>query len=342
VAAADVKEILARHAPTLELVRRAADKPGCRFIRDWSRPSFDMHLPEFASLRNMCRLLGVAARSEAAGGDHAAALRDIVRIHRIGMHAAGEPMISGGLVDTAIDTYAIMMLAAMLPMIGKEDLPLLDDASLTDFIGTIPSYERHLLGEEALGIAALADLADGRCDLTSIGADTSPLVEALAGFFRGFSNHAELAGYREVLRRYQSITSNSMNTYPEIRHQLAAIESDVQRRQAGMLAGLMTPALGRTVQNQFRSRALHRAAEVLLAATRFRLATGGLPESMEALVPDFLARVPLDPFTKDAPLRLRRTDDGGIVVYAVGPDGADEDGPGGSTDDVGLSLRGGT
>ena len=71
-------EILARHAATLALIRQAADKPACRFVRDWSRPSFGMLLPEVQSLRNAARLLALAARREAAEGDAAAAVRDIV------------------------------------------------------------------------------------------------------------------------------------------------------------------------------------------------------------------------------------------------------------------------
>ena len=349
VAAADVKEILARHAPTLELVRRAADKPGCRFVLDWSRPSFDMLLPELPPMRNAARLLALAARSAAAAGDTAAALRDVVQIHRIGMHAAGEPLIISGLLGTAIDTIAIQTLAAVLPTIGKEDLGLLDEKSLTDFIGTVPSYGRHLLGgEEAAGLGTFADPTRGELALF-YDTEVPWIARAMPGPVRRFFMVAELAGYREAFAQYRTVMSNAPDNVPEFERRIAAIEGDVRRRQAGLLEGLVTPMLGNTLRTRFNSLALHRAAEVLVAATRFRLATGGLPESMEALVPDFLARVPLDPCTKDAPLRLRRTDDGSIVVFAVGPDGEDDGGPPppgkenpAENDDVGLSLRGGT
>jgi hypothetical protein len=84
---------------------------------------------------------------------------------------------------------------------------------------------------------------------------------------------------------------------------------------------------------------------VLVAATRFRVATGALPESAAALVPDHITAVPLDPFTAHTPLRVKRTDDGGLTVYSVGPDGEDDGGPPArgaerpqDNDDVGLHL----
>jgi hypothetical protein len=82
-----------------------------------------------------------------------------------------------------------------------------------------------------------------------------------------------------------------------------------------------------------------------VAATRERLASGSLPESAEALVPDDLFAVPRDPFTADQPLQSKRTD-GEWLIYSVGPDGEDDGGPGPNkiigggegNDDVGLRL----
>jgi hypothetical protein len=63
-------------------------------------------------------------------------------------------------------------------------------------------------------------------------------------------------------------------------------------------------------------------------------------------VPDYLPAFPLDPFTTDAPLRTKRTDDGWLIVYSVGPNGEDDGGPPPrgtqrpqENDDVGLRLK---
>ena len=90
VASSGVIDLLARHAATLDLIRRAADRDTCRYQRDWTRPSYEMLLPELQSLRNVARLLVLEARREAADGNAADALHDVARIQRIGRHAASE------------------------------------------------------------------------------------------------------------------------------------------------------------------------------------------------------------------------------------------------------------
>ena len=60
-------------------------------------------------------------------------------------------------------------------------------------------------------------------------------------------------------------------------------------------------------------------AATALAVQRYRLAHRELPETLDHLVPVYLAAVPADPFD-GAPLRYRRTDRG-FVVYSVGEDG---------------------
>jgi hypothetical protein len=79
-----------------------------------------------------------------------------------------------------------------------------------------------------------------------------------------------------------------------------------------------------------------------LAVERFRLARGRWPESLADVVPEVLAAVPADPFDGQ-PLRYRRTA-GGVVIYSIGPDGADDGGtfrydPPRSGPDVGCVLR---
>src|SRR5207302_6840614 len=66
------------------------------------------------------------------------------------------------------------------------------------------------------------------------------------------------------------------------------------------------------------SRADLRCTAALLAAERFRLAHGHLPESLKELVPGFLDKVPIDPYDR-SPLRYRCLENG-CVIYAVGRD----------------------
>ena len=105
-------------------------------------------------------MLAVAARRAAADSDGEQALADVVRIHRLGMHAASEPILISRLVGQAIDAVALGTLADVLPRLEKSDLPPLDKDSLRDFVETPVRYQRAFLGEEAFGLATLGDLSD--------------------------------------------------------------------------------------------------------------------------------------------------------------------------------------
>jgi hypothetical protein len=66
------------------------------------------------------------------------------------------------------------------------------------------------------------------------------------------------------------------------------------------------------------------AAQVGVAAERYRLAHGGWPQDLAQLVPTYLREVPTDPYDGQ-PLRYRQTADG-VVLYSVGPDRTDNQG----------------
>jgi hypothetical protein len=155
-----------------------------------------------------------------------------------------------------------------------------------------------------------------------------------------------LPEYAAMRTRGKLLAGDTQEPFPRTRARIAEIERDNQRGKAGLFGRLTLPALGKVLESECKGRVFYRCAEVLVAATRCHLATGSLPENAAALAPDHLAAVPLDPFTIDAPLRLKRTDDGGLVVYSVGPDGEDDGGPPPrgtdrpkENDDVGLRMK---
>jgi hypothetical protein len=68
-----------------------------------------------------------------------------------------------------------------------------------------------------------------------------------------------------------------------------------------------------------------RCAEMAMAVERYRLKYGGLPETLDGLVPEFLEEVYLDPFD-GKPLRYVLRPEGGYTIYCIGEDGVDNGG----------------
>jgi hypothetical protein len=342
---------LARHAVTLDLVRRATDRDTCRFTRDWSRPSIDMILSEVQTIRSEGRLLALAARRAAAEGRHADALADIVRIHRLARHAAAEPILVSYLVGIALDHVALTALADLLPRLGPDDAALLDSAEVRDLVGRSPDLLPALYGEEAFGLATFAGFVDGRMTARELmGPDQAGGVDQVVDvgpIFRVFFLAGDLDGYRRMMHAFQQLAADreASTNHAQTRRRAEALEKSLADHRPGVLSSLMLPAVTSVFQARARSEAVHRAAAVLVAATKQRLATGILP--LEP--PDFDKPapfvMPVDPLAEgSAPLLMKRSD-AGIAVYSVGPDGHDDGGPAPPSeeaaegnDDIGLVM----
>jgi len=87
---------------------------------------------------------------------------------------------------------------------------------------------------------------------------------------------------------------------------------------------LVAPAYGAATTARHRSEAHLRLILAEAALRQYVLQNGALPESLAALVPEYLSKVPQDPFG-DGPLVYRTTDDG-YVLYSVGSNGIDDGG----------------
>jgi type II secretory pathway pseudopilin PulG len=97
-----------------------------------------------------------------------------------------------------------------------------------------------------------------------------------------------------------------------------------------VVASLLLPALGRAIWRSATAQTAADQAALACALERYRLAKGQFPEKLEALVPEFVARLANDLFTGE-PYKYRRTDDGQFTLYSVGWDEKDDGGVTGKT-----------
>ena len=125
-------------------------------------------------------------------------------------------------------------------------------------------------------------------------------------------------GYRQVDQYWRALAAEVRKPY-------------AQRKSPRPTPPEWDPVLGGmsmelpTLQLPFaRTRAYLRLLRTELALREFRLRHGAYPAKLEALAPEALAVVPVDPFSEQ-PLRYRRQGNG-YVLYSVGPDLKDDGG----------------
>ncbi len=114
--------------------------------------------------------------------------------------------------------------------------------------------------------------------------------------------------------------------------------------KTSILSKLLLPAVKQADNALLRFRGRQAALEVLLAAQAHRRDRGEFPESLDALVPQYLDAVPLDPCDRNGGRLLYRRDSAtNAVVWSVGEDGNDDGGAveseTGRPADAGFTLK---
>jgi aryl carrier-like protein len=91
------------------------------------------------------------------------------------------------------------------------------------------------------------------------------------------------------------------------------------------LSLLSIPNFTKAADSAVRAETERRLTILAIALKRYQLRHGAWPSSLDALVPDFAASIPLDPMS-GRPLGFRATAGGPFVLYSTGEDGKDDGG----------------
>jgi hypothetical protein len=96
-----------------------------------------------------------------------------------------------------------------------------------------------------------------------------------------------------------------------------AIETLDGNNPVNFFAKLLLPALGNYAKKIARGQTAVNLARVAIALERHHLAHGEYPDTLDTLVPQFMAKIPHD-IINGQPLHYRKTSDGQFFLYSVG------------------------
>jgi hypothetical protein len=120
--------------------------------------------------------------------------------------------------------------------------------------------------------------------------------------------------------------------WPEVSKQIKtnldgfeAIISNPITRYRHLVSGIVLPNYIRAGSTCIRNETQRQLTITAIALARFHLRDGKFPAELDALVPQFLSAVPIDPMSAK-PLRYRLNGDGSFMLYSVGEDGRDDGG----------------
>lgn len=330
-AATEVLRILEQYRPVMDELQTASQRPYARFnvhYSDKDQNPVEILLPHLGFVKVSARIFHLRASAELALGRTDQACADVKTALYLAGSIKGEPFLVSELVR-----IAILQLTLQRPVWDGLAGHQWSDAQLAEFqqrlggIDLLAEYGHAIRGERGLEIDGLDYMRTHRKELNNLDGNTTLISWLVPG---GFFYQNELV----MSRMHQEIN------LPEVdaaKHRVyvnlpSGSEDDLMNKElsAGfppytMFVRILFPALAKARMKSAYAQTLVDEAMVACALERYRLAHGEFPQSLDALTPQFIQKIPNDIFT-GGPLKYQRAGDGRFMLYSVGWNGTDDGG----------------
>jgi len=289
-----------------------------------------VELGMLAQLRDMARQLKIDAYHWVFVDDAAKATDSLLAIFPVGESLRNEPIVISGLVRIAISGIGIQAIQDTMNMTTYSESDLIriqnELEALSATFEKEPIMRRPMVGESAITMNSLANISsylalegDWNSAMTYAVASGLPMLHAVSP--RG----------AEIMvsgTRFNRILDNMQQDWFAL-HELSDDNSWEKIGSMAILSMMLMPALDRADGASWRMRTEFDLAITGVAVERYRIENGQFPQTLDALVPDYMDAVLMDKFDPDGhALRYRIGDDGEAITYSVSRDMVDDGGVG--------------
>lgn len=336
---ADILLALSRNEATLQQLRDAARRPQARFWVNYD-DGFAALLPHLAKMKGCAQYLRLHSAAALAEQKPDLALDDLRLAFRMNEAVRNEPFLISHLVRLAMTQIDLLPVWDGLADRCWSDAQLaaLDqELARADFLA---DFQRAMDCERACTIWAMEVFQRTRDANFFVDAapptpeDFPTAVQQAAGKIllglipKGWfdQNKATLARLNVEFLRATVTVDGQLVSPTHTRQATAAIEAACNHRTPyNWFAGMLLPALGKAAKKFAFGQNAVNLARVAIALERHRLAHGSYPESLDALAPTYLAKLPHD-LINGQPLKYRREANGSFTLYSVGWNEKDDGG----------------
>jgi hypothetical protein len=273
--------------------------------------------------RQAATLLRYEAALASQEGDADSALACVCGIIAAARAVGDEPTLISVLIRIACDLTAVTALERALAQGEPSARELKSVQALLEQDVAEPLFVQGMRGERAGMHKMLVSIRSGETSLAPImgaGSSLEKTVIELSGPTLARRSHGRMLRLlNQAVAAAKLPPEDQASVYKALEQRVikAKVEYDV-------VTALLMPAILKIAEANRRHVGNLRCAIVALAMERYRRDHGRWPDTLDALVPGYLAAVPNDP-GDGKPLRLARRPDG-VIVYWVGFDGTDDGG----------------
>ena len=323
-------------APEFEIIREALRRPQAQLAGDNQRP-FSLPIPNFVCVRQVAQMLAERAQCHLLLGQAEQALKDLTLMHDLHRMLVGKPaLLVATMIDVAIaglyteivaDGFRLRAwrepeLAALQQQLAELNLlPAVADSLRTERAAVCQT----LLNVPASEVVELFQYQEKKPALWERVTHPAYLLMRVAPRGWVYQNLVTVARLEQPFAFGVFDPSTGI-----VRPGNLPREADWQKEQHNwnpfkVLARVAVPNFVRAFQTTARNQAKANQALVVCALERYRLVHGEYPESLAALAPGFVEKLPHD-LIGGEPMKYRRTDDGKFLLYSVGWNQTDDGG----------------
>jgi hypothetical protein len=352
--AQDVLLALSKYDSTIEELRQASELPYSRFPLNYDGMPAAILLPQLSALKRCSQVLQLRGIAELQNNECQKALDDVKLSLRLIDSVRGEPFLISHLVRIAILQITLQPIYEGLAEHKWSDAQLADlDSELVN-LDFLSDYEFNMRGERAFGIAMIEflqhpprnpDFQRPRfyflmpilswiqqfSNLTDDDGENNRIkfqTLALAFGPSGWLDQSKLRIAQFETKWYLPVVDQKTQTVlPAKVHDAESAfgQEMLHSSPENVLEIILLPGLANCSKKFAYAQSSVNLARTAIALERFRLAHGEFPESLDALAPQFLEKIPHDVIGGE-PLHYRRTDDGQFVLYSIGWNDRDDGG----------------
>jgi hypothetical protein len=310
--------------PEFATIREALQRPFARMDGNYDIP-FEIPIPHFVNVRALSQILSQRAQCYLLLDQPGKALDEVTFLHQLCRVLEARPTgktmtlvaaminvaVTGLYVDTIKDGLRLQAwrepeLAALEEQLKEINLrPFVADAFASEQSGVSHLAEMSPTGK----------LFNGDFSPQAKSPKSTPFCLVPRGWV--YQNMVVCANLQQLL--IECLDPAAQEVVP---HQIDAVRPAVDRVVShrsifNFLAAIAIPNYARASQTLAHTQTLANQARIVCALERFRQARGQYPDTLEALTPQFLEKIPGDIIGGRSP-HYRRTEDGKFLLYSIG------------------------
>ena len=329
-----IKTTLGAFQPPLDEAKKVAKLPEGRFEITYAPNIANTILTPLDATGAITELLAIDAFIQAQDGKSQQAMESTQAIFNIARSVGEIPFPISYQVRVRICGQSIRMLERTIALGEPSKDSLSQFQSLLENEARFPMFQYIAKANRAVNYAILSALKKDKDIIKTLQKDFDLKADEATGAKLVLEEPTILSWFLKYSNSLVAIAS-----LPQQDQQKAVTELAFKLNEKNMLfVKLFTSAPKKIWETSHSNLAILNCAIMGLAIERYRITNGKWPRKLEELVPEYLTKLPTDPFNGE-PL-LVGTILGGLVIYSVGPDLQDNNGL--IDDSNTLSLKEGT